>query len=207
VLKVYHVAGTRSVRTLWLVKELGLPHQVIAMPFDPKVMHGADYLRINPLGKVPTIDDEGFVLSESGAITQYLLAKFGEGRLEPSPRPSPGSSAHGRFLQWLYFPEATMMPHLGTLVRQRRAPVHRRDTATVDHAIGKANELLVFCNDALGSNDHILGPEFTAADIMLGYSLSLADHLELVDERFPNIRVYLERLRARPAFQYALSQA
>ncbi|MDP3853508.1 glutathione S-transferase family protein [Phenylobacterium sp.] len=204
-LKIYHVSGTRSVRTLWLVKELGLAHETVAMPFDHAVMHGPDYLRVNPLGKVPAIDDDGFVLTESGAITQYLLAKFGEGRLEPSPRPQPGGSEHGRFLQWLHFPEATMMGPLGTLVRQHRLPEDRRDRATVDHAVGKAGEALAFCDLALRSSDHILGPAFTAADIMLGYSLSLADQLGLVDDRHPSVRAYLARLRARPAFGEALA--
>jgi glutathione S-transferase len=204
-LKIYHVTGTRSVRTLWLVKELGLAHETVAMPFDPRVMHGEDYLRINPLGKVPAIEDEGFVLTESGAITQYLLAKHGDGRLEPSPRPRPGSPEHGRFLQWLYFPEATMMPHLGVLVRQRRMAEDRRDQTTVDHALGKAAETLAFSDAALRSTPYVLGPEFTAADIMLGYSLSLADHLGLVEDRYPAIRGYLVRLLERPAFREALA--
>lgn len=202
-LKVYHVTGTRSVRTLWLLKELGLPHEVIAMPFDPKVMHGPDYLRVNPLGKVPAIDDDGFVLTESGAITQHLLARYGEGRLEPSPRPIPGSPEHGRFLQWLHFPEATMMPQLGILVRQNRTPEDQRDRATVAHATGKAGEMLAFCDTALSGQDHILGAEFTAADIMLGYSLALADHLGLIGVRFPNVRTYLDRLARRSAFREA----
>jgi glutathione S-transferase len=204
-LKIYHVTGTRSVRTLWLVKELGLAHTTVSMPFDPQVMHGEDYLRINPLGKVPTIDDEGFVLTESGAITQYLLAKYGEGRLEPSPRPPPGSPGHGRFLQWLYFPEATMMPHLGVLVRQRRMAEDRRDQVTIDHALGKAAETLAFSDTALGSTPYVLGAEFTAADIMLGYSLSLADRLGVVEDRYPAIRTYLTRLLERPAFRAALA--
>jgi len=204
-LTVYHVAGTRSVRTLWLVKELGLAHLVVTMPFDPGVMHGPDYLRINPLGKVPAIDDEGFVLTESGAITQYLLAKYGAGRLEPSPRPEPGSAAHGRFLQWLYFPEATLMPQLGILLRQRRATEASRHQPSIDHATGKAGEMLAFCDTALQSSRYIMGPEFTAADIMLGYSLSLAEHLGLVDERHPNVRAYLARLLDRPAFREALA--
>ncbi len=163
-LKVYHVSGTRSVRTLWLLKELGLAHQTVAMPFDHHVMHGPGYLAVNPLGKVPAIEDDGFVLTESGAITQYLLARYGQGRLEPSPRPEPGSPDHGRFLQWLHFPEATMMPPLGTLVRQRRMAEDRRDRATVDHAVGKAAEMLAFCDAALRPGGYVLGPAFTAAD-------------------------------------------
>lgn len=200
-LKVYHVAGTRSVRTLWLLKELGVPHEVVVMPFDHKVMHGPSYLKVNPLGKVPAIDDDGFVLTESGAITQYLLAKFGKGRLEPSPRPEPGSAEHGRFLQWLHFAEATLMPQLGILVRQRRAAESRRDLGTIEHAVEKATEMLVFTDDALRSQDYILGSRFTAADIMLGYSVSLADKLGLMGNRLSNLQAYLNRLQARLPFQ------
>ena len=119
-LTVYHVTGTRSVRILWLLNELGLPYETVAMPFDHHILHGEAYLSLNPLGKVPAIDDDGFLLTESGAITQYILAKYGQGRLEPVPRPKAGTPCHGRFLQWLYFPEATMMPPLATLVRERR---------------------------------------------------------------------------------------
>ena len=204
-LTVYHATGTRSVRTLWLLKELGLDHQVVTMPFDPAVLHGVDYLRVNPLGKVPAIDDDGFVLTESGAITQYILARYGDGRLEPEPRPEPGTPQHGQFLQWLYFPEATLMPQLGILLRQRRAAEGLRHQPSIDHAMGKAAEMLAFSDAALQTSNYILGSGFTAADIMLGYTLSLADHLGLADERHPNIRPYLAKLRERPAFQEALA--
>lgn len=204
-LTVYHVAGTRSVRTLWLLKELDVPHRVEAMPFDHGVMHGPAYVKINPLGKVPAIDDDGFVMTESGAITQYLLARYGEGRLEPTPRPEPGAPDHGRFLQWIHFPEATMMPQLGLLVRQRRLAAGDRDAATARHATAKIGEMLAFVDDALAPADHILGPQFTAADVMLGYSLALADNLGLVGEPHIRIRAYLERLSARPAFRDALA--
>src|SRR5258706_1085013 len=142
------------------------------MPFHRALMNGADSLRANPLGKVPAIDDGGFVLTESGAITQYLLAKYGRGRLQPSPKPRAGSRAHGAFLQWLYFPEATMMPHLGTLVRQGRAPEAARDQATIAHATAKATETLAFSSAGLQVGPFVLGATFTAADIMLGYSLA-----------------------------------
>jgi glutathione S-transferase len=202
-LRVYHVAGTRSVRIVWLLKELGLAHEVVSMPFDHAVMHGPDYLGINPLGKVPALDHDGFVLTESGAIIQYILARYGQGRLEPSPRPQPGTPAHARFLQWLYFPEATMMPPLGALVRQsRRAEASRNAEITAD-ALDKAAGLLAYCEHELAPHGYLLGPEFTAADIMLGYTLALADYLDLVGEGHPRIAAYLGRLGERPAFREA----
>jgi glutathione S-transferase len=200
-LKVYHVPLTRSVRTVWLAGELELPHELVAMPFDHKVMHGPDYLRINPVGKVPAIDDDGFVLTESGAITQYLLARYGDGRLQP--KDGPGTPAHGRFLQWLYFPEATVMPQLGVLLRQGRRPEAARHQDVIAEARDKATALLAYCEDELARSPYVLGWDFTAADIMLGYTLALADDLKLVGA--PATRAYLARLSARPAFQAAMA--
>jgi glutathione S-transferase len=202
-LKVYHVPLTRSVRTVWLVRELELPHELVAMPFDHAVMHGPDYLRVNPVGKVPAIDDDGFVLTESGAIAQYLLARYGQGRLAPAE--GPGTPAHGRFLQWLYFPEATLMPQLGVLLRQARRPQAQRHPDVIAEARGKAAELLAYCEDQLARSPYILGADFTAADIMLGYTLALADDLQLVGEAQPATRAYLARLATRPAFQVAMT--
>jgi glutathione S-transferase len=203
-LKIHHVPGTRSVRILWLVKELGLPHEVAAMPFDPAVLHGAAYLKVNPRGKVPAIDDDGFVLTESGAIAQYLLAKYGAGRLGADA--PPGSEAQARFSEWLWFAEGTLMPHLGNLVRQHRMPAERRDAATMAQATAKAHELLAFLDGALGEGGYAMGAAFSAADIMLGYSVWLAGELGLVDARHAAVRGYLERLLARDAFRAALER-
>jgi len=97
------------------------------------------------------------------------------------------------------------MPQLGILLRQRRAAEHLRHQPSTDHAMGKASEMLAFSDAALQSTNYVLGVEFTAADIMLGYSLSFADHLSLVDDQYPNVRSYLARLLERPAFQEALA--
>jgi glutathione S-transferase len=168
-------------------------------------MHGPDYARINPMGKVPAIEDDGFVLTESGAITQYLLARYGDGRLETAPRPALGSAGHSRFLQWCFFAEATMMPPLGALVRQSRRPEAERNREIVADAEDKAARMLRYCDGALSETDYILGPVFTAADIMLGYSLALADHLGLVGATCPHVRAYLDALATRPAFREAMA--
>ena len=116
-----------------------------------------------------------------------------------------GTPRHGQFLQWLYFPEATLMPQLTILLRQRRNPDDLRHQPSIDHATGKAAEMLAFSDTALKMSSYILGPEFTAADIMLGYSLSFDDQLGFVDDRYPNVRSYLARLLERPAFQEAMA--
>jgi glutathione S-transferase len=97
------------------------------------------------------------------------------------------------------------MPQLGILLRQRRAAESLRHQPSIDHAMGKASEMLAFSDSALRSSNYVLGSEFTAADIMLGYTLSFADHLGLVDDQYRNVRSYLVRLLERPAFQEALA--
>ena len=80
---LYHSPRTRSVRVLWLLEELGLPYELHTLAFSPDSLKGADYLKINPLGKVPTITDGALTMFESGAIVEYLLERYGDGRLAP----------------------------------------------------------------------------------------------------------------------------
>ena len=105
-LKVYHAPNTRSLRVIWLLEEMGLPYEREMVEFTPANLQSPAYLAIHPLGKVPAIDDDGLILTESGAIVQYLLAKHPGSHLTPDI----GTPAYGKYLQWLHFAEATVMP-------------------------------------------------------------------------------------------------
>src|SRR5258708_26916089 len=113
-LKLYHCAETRSMRSLWLLNELQIPFELIDMPFDLSVLRSADYLAVHPLGRVPCLLDGDFRLFESGAIAEYLCerhAESGLGRLEEDPE-------RYASLQWIHYCE-TMAVHAAPLVRQR----------------------------------------------------------------------------------------
>jgi glutathione S-transferase len=203
-LKIYHAPRTRSVRIVWLLEELGLPYDMHKLAFDPSDLQDPSYLAVNPLGLVPTLEDDGLVLSESGAITQYLLGKYGAGRLEPTH----GTPQHARHLYWLHLAEATMMTplvnifqHTFRLPEQDRAP-----KAFLDYSHAKLRAILALIEAELQDRDFICGRELTAADIMLGYNIHFARMLQIPLDDYPAIKAWYPRLRARPGFQKAAAK-
>ena len=114
---IYHVPGTRSVRVIWLCEELGLPYRRIPVDFSADYRASPEWREKNPVGKVPVMTDGDLTIFESGAMVQYLLDRYGEGRLQPPP----GTAEHAFFLQWCWFSEATFARPLGEIVNHRRA--------------------------------------------------------------------------------------
>jgi glutathione S-transferase len=199
-LKIYHAKNTRSIRIVWLCEELGIPYEVKTLAFTPDDLQSEAYLAVHPLGKVPSIDDDGLILNESGAITQYLLAKHGKGRLEPKH----GTAEHGIFLHWLHFAEATFMMPLGNIAQHAFIrPEDQRIPQVAAEAQVSVKKMLGIVEDALKGKKYICGPDFTAADTMLGYDLLLCKLFGLLSDSHPNVVAYFERLSARPGFQKA----
>ena len=97
VLKIYHVPGTRSLRVIWLCEELGHPYEVVPIDFSPEYRNRAEWRALSPTGKVPAMSDDGFSMFESGAMVQYILQRYADGRLQPPP----GSAASAIYLQLL----------------------------------------------------------------------------------------------------------
>jgi glutathione S-transferase len=196
-LKVYHAPRTRSVRILWLLEELGVPYRVERVEFAPPAQ--GFFSQKTPLGKFPVIEDGEMVMAESGAILEYLLERYGEGRLAPAI----GEPARGRFLQWVHFAEGTAYPPLGTIVWHT---FYKRDADQLPEVIAdaraRAQQALDFLAQHFGGGEYVLG-EFSAADIMLGFSLIVARTLGVMGDRYPELSEYVARLEAREAFQRA----
>jgi glutathione S-transferase len=202
VLKIYHVPGTRSIRVVWLCEELGLAYQRVPVDFSPEYRASAEWRRLNPVGKVPAMTDGDLTLFESGAMVEHILDRYGEGRL----RPTPGTAAHARYLQWSWFAEATFARPLGEIVNHRREFGDDSSPRILDEMRGRARLCLTALDDALGGQHYLVGDEFTAADIMMGYSVFLAQWVKAMKEgEFPNVIAYYDRLRARPAFARAMA--
>ena len=138
-----------------------------------------------------------------GAILEYILERYGAGRLAP-PVGSPGRAA---FLQWVHFAESTAFPPLGIVVW---LTLYRDDTerytALVADARSRAATGLEFLARELGSQPYLLGGEFSAADIMMGFTLVAARMLGVLDDRYPTLDTYLARREARPAFSKAAAE-
>jgi len=199
VLTIYHVPGTRSLRPIWLCYELGLPVEVAAIDFSPAYRNSAEWRAISPGGKVPVLRDGDLTMFESGAMVEYILERYGNGRL----RPAPGTAESALHHQWCWFAEATLIRPLGTN-RFARSKGESGEQLVAE-AIEKTRASLGVVEGALAGRDYLLGSAFGAADIMMGYSLELLASLKLLDERYPASLGYLNRLRARDAFQRAMS--
>jgi len=202
VIKLYYAPLTRAIRIVWLLEELELPYQLERVEFLPPQKNF--FSQKTPLGKLPTIEDGEVVMCESGAIVEYILERYGAGRLAPPI----GSPARAAFLQWLHFAESTAFPPLGIIVWLTR---YRGDAeqqaALLEDARTRAEAGLDFLQRGLGSKRFLLGDGFSAADVMMGFTLAAARALGVLDDRHPVLNEYLARLQARPAFQKAAALA
>jgi glutathione S-transferase len=200
-IKLYHSPRTRSVRIYWLLEELGLPYELKTVDFTPETLKSSEYLQVNPLGKVPSIQDNGLTMFESGAILEYILEKYGKGRLAPAP----GTPARGPFLQWVHFAEATALPPLADMAQHTLfKPEAERIPAVVADGRDRTRAVLGVLETALNGKSYLLGNEFSAADIMMGYSVLLMKWFGLITDAHPNVAAYLARLEQRPALRKVL---
>ena len=208
---VHHLNNSRSQRVLWLLEELGLKYEVKRYSRDAKTSLAPPELKaVHPLGKSPVITDDGVTVAESGAITEYVLDKYGKGRL----RPAGGTDAHRRYVYWLHYAEGSLMPLLVMRLifgRMPRAvpglirPVARMIANGVNQAFLGPNlkTQLGFVEGELGQNAWFAGAEFSAADIQMSFPLqaALARGGDLAG---PKTREFVQRIEARPAYRRAL---
>jgi len=200
-IRIFHVPRTRSVRVIWLCEELGLDYEAVPVDFSPDFRMSPEWLRMNPVGKVPVLTDGDLTLFESGAMVQYLLDRYGQGALQPVP----GTPAHGIYLQWSWFAEATFARPLGEIVNHRRVFAEaEQSSAAIEEMQARARLCIDALDRALAGNAFLLGDDFSAADIMMGYSLMLTDWL-VPGEAPANVARYKASLFARPAYQKALA--
>jgi glutathione S-transferase len=182
------------VRIVWLLEELGLPYELEIVEFQPTA--SKFFIQKTPTGKIPTLEDGDAIMCESGAIIEYVLERYGDGRLAP-PIGSPDRAA---YLQWLHYAEATAFPPLGIVIW---LTVYRQDAArhpsVVEDARARAGMALDVVEARLAETDFLAGSVFSAADIMMGFTLFAAMTLDLLGER-PNLIAYLGRLQQREAF-------
>ena len=199
-LTVYHLNESRSVRILWLLEEIGAPYQIVRFERDATRRAPPELVEVHPLGKAPVIRDGDLVLAESGAIVEYLVERHGGGRLAPRP----DTAAWGLYLHWLHFAEGTaMLPLLLDLFLGMGMIPGGKDGLLGGFVKTELTRQLDYVERELGDRQYLLGA-FTAADVMMGFPLDLAERQGHLAGR-PRLLGYVERLRARPA--YARAQA
>jgi len=198
-IKLYHAQRTRSIRIVWLLEELGVPYELATVAFNPP-RHSFE--QNTPAGKFPVIEDGALTMFESGAILEYLIEKYGMGRLAPAI----GSADRGPYLQWVHFAEATAFPPIGDVTRHTMLlPEAARIPKVAEDGRVRAINARNVLERALAGKQYLVGNEFSGADIMMGYFLMAARMLGVVGTAHPNVSAYWERLATRSGLQKALS--
>lgn len=197
---VHHLDNSRSQRILWLLEELGVPYEIKQHKRDPRTRLAPPELKqVHPLGKSPVIEDNGHVIAESGAIVDYVLRHYGEGRLQPSP----SSANYDEYVHLMHYAEGSAMPAL--IIRINVARVGDAAKAALPRLDAEVALQLGYINQKLEERPYLLGTELTAADIQLSFVGELAAaRFGIAD--YPNIEAWKTRFQARPAYKAALTR-
>jgi glutathione S-transferase len=212
---VHHLNNSRSQRVLWLLEELGVPYEVKRYQRNPATMLAPAELRaVHPLGKSPVITDGELTLAESGAIMEYLVERYGDGRLAPPA----GTAQRLRYRYWLHYAEGSAMPPLllslifGRLPKAKMPffirPIARRiaEGALSSFIRPQIAAHLDYMEGELGKSAWFAGDEISAADIQLSFPLEAAAARGGLNASRPRLMAFLERIHARPAYQRALQR-
>ena len=212
---VHHLNNSRSQRVLWLLEELGVAYEVKRYERDPKTMLAPpELLAVHPLGKSPVIVDGAVTVAESGAVVEYLIDRYGAGRLIPPA----GTPERLRYTYWLHYAEGSAMPPLLLKLvfdRLAKAPVPwpvsavaRRIAGTVQNTfIGpQLKRHLDYMEAELAAHAWFAGEQFTAADVQMSFPLEAAVSRAGLSSSRPHLMAFLDRIHARDAYKRALER-
>ena len=197
---IYHLDNSRSERIVWLMEELGLPYEQQTFMRENGAAP-AEMQKIHPIGTAPLIRDGDQAIMESGAIVEYIVNRYGAGRLMPAI----SSHDYAPYLEWLHFSEGTLMSNL---LRSFIVAMVAKDSPMVQMGVVRNTRMFNLIDQHLGSHTYFAGNEFTAADIMMEFCFSFMERFaQQGPESYPNTATWLKRVRARPAYQRMLAVA
>ena len=183
-------------KAVWAIEELKLPYERIDAGMAFGVNKTPEYLKMNPMGLVPVIDDDGFILWESHAIARYLAAKHGAGSLCPTD-PQVRADAD-RWMDWASTFAAGLRNAFWGLIR---TPADKRDQKAIDEALKRSEELARIFDGAMAGKDYVAGKAFTMGDIPVGCHMQIWLNLPVARPKLPNLEAWYARLQQRPAFK------
>ena len=199
-LTVHHLNNSRSQRILWLLEELEVPYRIeMYQRLSPIPLAPPELKQVHPLGKSPVITDQGHTIAESGAVIEYILDRYGGGRL----RPDRETDDYVRYTEWMHYAEGSaMLPLLLHLyagfLGEGAAPLRDRiDSEIANH--------LSYIAGAVGGREFIIGHALTGADIQIAFVLEAAEASGFSKDR-PALKTYLARLQERPAYKRAIDK-
>jgi glutathione S-transferase len=212
-LTVHHLNNSRSQRLLWLLEELGLAYEIVRYQRLEDMRAPPELRAIHPLGKSPVIIDNGNTIAESGAIIEYLIETYGQGRLIPPPK----TPERLRYTYWMHYAEGSAMPPLLLkllfTVMPKRAPallrpvVRKVSTQVLTALVNpQLKQHMDFWEAELSKSEWFAGEAFTAADIQMSFPLEAAAARAGLEQGHPKAIAFLDRIHARPAYQRALEK-
>ena len=180
---------------------MGRKYEVNIMPFTKEGLKSAEHRSRHALGRVPVLEDGDISIFESGAIIDYVIERHKNGGLKPSA----DAPEFPFYLQWYHYCEGMVMPPMNQIVVQTiLLPPDRRDETVLNQAKNLLTKSLAPVNENLADKDYLIG-DFSGADLMLGHSCFMANRLGCVNDEMQNIKDYVARINARPAFQKAIT--
>jgi glutathione S-transferase len=202
-LTVHHLGKSQSERIVWLCEELEIPYELKRYTRDAQTMLAPpDYKALHPIGAAPIITDGDVMLAESGAVVEYIVAKYGNGRLTLRA----DDPDFAQFLYWFHFANGTLQANMGRLMILSRLkladdnPILLATKARVDRALDLVDA-------RTREAEYLAGSAFTTADIMIGFSLTTMRYFQPYDlARYPNVLKYLARIGAREAYRRAMDK-
>ena len=212
---VHHLEKSRSHRILWLLETLEIDYELVVYQRDSKTQQAPAALKkIHPLGKSPVITDGELTIAESGAIIDYLLQRYGQGRLQPSPD---DMTTWVDYRYWLHYAEGSLMPLLvmqlvfGQIPKQSPwliKPLAKgiSDTVSKRFLTPQINRHLTFINEYLLANDNFAGPWPSGADIQMSFPLQAVAAVQSL-ERYPAIAAFVSRIEHDPAWKRVVDRA
>jgi glutathione S-transferase len=197
-LKVHHLNNSRSQRILWLLEELGTPYEIVKyqrmqpVPFAPPELK-----QVHPLGKSPVITDDGKTIAESGAIVEYIIDKYGNGRMKPKH----GTDDHWKYVEWMHYAEGSaMLPLLMALYTGFPGVTADPLKPRIESEI--ANNLSYMAAGIKG-REFFVGKELTGADVQILFVLEAAGQRL---KPYPDLESYVARMHARPAYKRGIEK-
>jgi glutathione S-transferase len=196
-LKIYGTTRSRANRVIWMAEELGLAYETIsvdlAAPRDPA------FLAVNPNGRLPAIDDDGFYLFESMAINLYLAKKHG------GPLARRDTHEDAEMIQWSFWAVTELeKPGLDYLMHTMFLPPEQRDASIPPKALETLKKPIAVLDKTLEGSGHLVGERFTTADLNVGvFAVYLATARDFLGQ-YPNVAKFVAVIAARPAFRKAM---
>mgnify|MGYP001177372839 FL=1 len=197
-IKVWHCHNARSLRVLWALEEMDMDYEVVAMPFPPRISQ-PEFLQVNELGTIPYMIDGDTHMTESSAIPLYLVERYG--RHEFGLRPD--HPEYGDYLNWLFHSDATLTFPQTVFIRYmvQEPPERGLQEAATDYAKWFHARLRRLNRHLADGREYLVDKRFTIADIDIAFALYLGEVLALDKHYKPQVREYLDRMRARTAFE------